>query len=457
MNRFSFITALTLVAGVAFAQAEPGIPQAADVIETAVVESGDATELLQNFINSKGWTEGINAKASGDFIVVVGTGVIAAPPDNKNYNRSRMLAFTKAMLDAKSNLSEFLEQSIASAAEFKATEHEPAEPTPEEKLAMTLTKMPDESICGKCVTLIHKKLDNALAAEGYSVDQARAQAVADYEAAKAKMDSVIASTSFAKAIASTSTSMISGLQSFYVVETKGEIGVVAIWSPALAEMAASMVTGQPVANKSPKKPILQQIPSDEATLLSTFGVQQKINEKGELVLVSYGQSAALTPSKQSQKNAKDQAKLFAQAQIREFAGEAVATSKSLEQAEQTLEFADSSTPEYSNSSAYESFQRTAAAAMKCNGIASIKSWKAVHPVSGKVVYGVVCTWSPSVAEKAREMKSKIESSARDGAMSNRKIPSRAPAKAAASTPAAKPSISSDDYINMGAAGDDDAF
>ena len=454
MNRFSFLTALALVTGIAFAQAEPGVPQAADVSEATVIESGDVTDLLQDFINAKGWVEGVNAKASGDFIVVLGSGVIAAPPNNSNYNRSRTLAFTKAMLDAKANLSEFLEQSIASAAEFRATEHEPETPTPEEQLAIALAKMPDESICGKCVTLIHKKLDNALAAEGYSVEQARAQAESDYAAVKAKYDSVIATSSFAKAIASTSTSMISGLQAFYVVEAKGEIGVVAIWSPALAEMAASMVTGQSVANKSPKKPILQQIPSDDATLLSTFGVQQKINEKGELVLVSYGQSSAMTASKQSQKNAEKQARLFAQAQIREFAGEAVATSTSLEQAEQTLEFADGSTPEYSNSSAYESFQKTAAAAMKCNGIATVKRWKAVHPVSGKTVYGVVCTWSPSVAEKARSMKSKIESTAKDGAMGVRKIPTRTPAKV---TPVAKPSASSDDYINSGAAGDEDAF
>jgi hypothetical protein len=95
--------------------------------------------------------------------------------------------------------------------------------------------------------------------------------------------------------------------------------------------------------------------------------------------------------------------------------------------------------------------------MKCNGIAPIKRWKAVHPVSGKPVYGVVCTWSPSVAEKARETKSAIESTAKDGAMGKRKIPTKTPAKVAVPAPVASPSVASDDYINSGAAGDDDAF
>lgn len=455
MNRFSFLTALALVAGISFAQAEPGVPQAADVTEASIADSGDVTDLTQEFIAAKGWIEGINTKASGEFVVVIGTGIIAAPANHKNYNRPRVMAFSKAMLDAKAKLSEFLEQSIATAAEFRASEREPTNPSPEDQLALSLSKMPNESICGKAVTLVHKMLDNALAAEGYSVEDARAQAQADYATAQAKMDAVIATTSFSKSIASASTSMISGLQAFYVVEAKGEIGVVAIWSPALAEMAASMVTGASVANKSPKKPILQQIPTDETTLLSTFGVQQKINENGELVLVSYGQSAALTASKQSQKDAENQARLIAQSQIREFAGEAVATSTSLDMAEETLEFADGSTPNYSNSSAYESFQKTASAAMKCNGISAVKRWKATHPVSGKIVYGVVCTWSPNAAATARAMKEKIENSAADGAMGKRRIPAKR-VNAPAVTPV-MPTVSNDDFINSGAAGDEDAF
>lgn len=456
MNRFSFLTALALVTGIAFAQAEPGtatdIPQASEVMEVEFEAAGSVDTMLEEFLASKSWTVGINAKKTGEFIVVTGTGVIAAPPTHKNYNSSRMLAYEKAFLDAKANLTEFLARSIATAAEFSTTQHEPEVSSPEEQLASTLAKMPSETICGKVVTLMHKKLDNALAKEGYDVNVERGKVKQEAEAIKEKCDSIIQTASFKKSIADAATSMISGLQTFYTVEATGEIGVVAIWSPALAEMAASMVTGQVVANKSPKKPILQQIPQDAATLLSTFGVQQKINEKGELVLVSFAQSSALTASKQSQKNARKQASTLAAAQIRNFAGEAVATSTNLEEAEQTLEFADGSTPDYSNARAYESFQKTAAAAMEVNGIATIKNWSAKHPISGKVVYGVVSTWSPNVAAKARAMKKQIETSARAGALGQRKI-----SGGAAVSTSSKPTVSQDDYIHSGAEGDEDAF
>lgn len=457
-----FLMSLALAAGFAVAQAEPGELAIDAPSEGEISMENDVSTLLAHYLSQKGWAEGVNIKADGSsFIIQTGTGVIAAPKEHPSYNESRSRAFEKAMLEAKGKLSEALEVTIATAAGFQYAEKEPAsDATAEEQMAQTLAAMPDESVCGKVVNLIHKKLDNALAKEGYDASQAKA----DYSAAKAKMDRLVASSSFQRNIAAASTSMISGLQAFYTIESQGasgngEIGVVAIWSPALAEMAASLTNGQPVANKAPKKPIIQQISSDPKVLLSTFGVQQKINERGELVLVSFAQSAAKTNSAQSKKAATSKARLIAQAQIRNFAGEAIQTCSALEEAEVSEEFADSSTPNYKDESAYLTFQKTAAAAMVCNGINTFKTWNAIHPITKKPVFGVICTWSPQAADIARKTKAaKVEASARDGAAGRRSVPGTAAAPAGAPVQRPAPKVDPGaSLLNSGAEGDDDAF
>lgn len=463
MKKFSLFTAVALSMGIAFAQAEPGtptdVPQAADISEGCVVdEDSDITELLQSYLEKKGWTEGDNVKKNGEgFIVVTGVGPISASSSKKNYNLARNNAATMALLDAKSNLAEYLESVIETATELKVTGGTGEESaSPEAQLAQVLANQPDDSICGKCITLIHKKLDNALKAEGYDVDGERQMSQREIEEAKAKIASIMEHESFKNTINRSAKSLISGLQVFYSIEAKGNIGIVAIWSPALAEMASSIVTGQPVADKSPKVPIIKQIPTDKATLLATFGVQQKINEHGELVLVSYGQYQALSTSKRGELEAYKNAKAYADQNIRSFAGEAVVTTRDLEDAQESLVYSDESglSPDYSNTSAYESFQKAASKALPINGIGVIKKWNAVHPVSGKKVYGVISSWSPKGAVTARAYKKKIETEAKDGAMGIRKIRSSSTSTA---TKRVTPSISEDEYINSGAEGDEDAF
>ena len=194
-------------------------------------------------------------------------------------------------------------------------------------------------------------------------------------------------------------------------------------------------------------------------LLSTFGIQQKVNEKGDYVLVSYGQSGARNDSSRSAQAAYDKAALQARAQIRQFAGETVSVSEAQDQAEETLEYDNGALPDYNDSSSYEQYQQSVAAKMKINGIMTVKKWNATHPVSGKPVYGVIMSWSPADADFARSMKKTIEATAKDGAAGRRTVPSSpsvAPAAQRQSTQqTARPTAT--ENIQGGAGGDDDAF
>ena len=430
--------------------------------EAAISEEvKDANILLTEYLDSKGWTEGANENKSGVFMVQVGIGAIQAPVGHPSYNDARVRAFDKAMLDAKAKLAKSLEEEISVAVETAYVEPPKEMNGPEKQLAEAMANMPDDSILGKAKTLIVKKLDNALKAEGYDPDVAKAVGEAKVNELRAKLESISSKDSFKKSITAGATSAISGAQAFYTIEVakgkRAEVGVVLIWSPKLGEMASSLVTGKPVAGTKAKAPIRDQISKDNQVLLSTFGIQQKINEKGEYVLVSYGQSSARNDSSRSAQAAYDKAALLARAQIRQFAGETVSVSETQDQAEETLEYDNGALPDYTDASSYEQYQKSVAAKMQINGIATVKKWNAVHPISGKPVYGVIMSWSPAAAEFARGMKKTIEATAKDGAAGVRRVPAPSSTVGAARGTIQKPTPTMTERIKSGADGDDDAF
>ena len=171
-------------------------------------------------------------------------------------------------------------------------------------------------------------------------------------------------------------------------------------------MAEVMLVGGAVPNGIPKRPIAQQIPSDPVVLLTTFGVQQKLDENGQLVLVAFGQEGAITNSPTAANAAYRKAQLNAFAAIREFAGENVAVGSDMLNAETTTEY-ENAAEEYNNASAFSEKVKATAAKMNISGIVNLKRWKAKHPVSGKYIYGVICTWSPSSAARAQSLKARM--------------------------------------------------
>lgn len=458
MRKLMVAFAAAAACGAAFA-AEESVEDAAP--EAAISEEvKDASSLLTEYLDSKGWTEGANQNKGGVFMVQTGIGAIQAPPGHPSYNDARVRAFDKAMLDAKAKLAKSLEEEISVAVETAYVEPPKEMNGPEQQLAKAMAEMPDDSIFGKAKTLIGKKLDNALKAEGYDPDAAKAAGQSKVDELRAKLESVSSKDSFKKSVRAGATSAISGAQAFYTIEVvkgkRAEIGVILIWSPKLGEMASSMVTGKPVAGVKPKTPIRTQITNDSKVLLSTFGIQQKIDENGDYVLVSFGQSGARNDSSRSAQAAYDKAALQARSQIRQFAGETVSVSEAQDQAEETLEYDNGALPDYTDSSSYEQYQKSVAAKMKINGIMTIKKWNSVHPVSGKPVYGVIMSWSPKTAEFAREMKKTIEATAKDGAAGRRTVPAVQAATQRQSTQSvAKPTAT--ENVKGGAAGDDDAF
>ena len=384
-------------------------------------------EFLESQNGGEGWDRGANFKKNGSlFVVQMGVGAIQAKPESISYNDARFQAFEVAMMKAKAELAGYLETEIETAANYSYIEPPMGEKTAEQELAEAIANQPDDSILGKAKTLVSKKLDNLLKKEGYDADAARTQGKAKTDEIKAKLATVTGKESYKKMVKSAARTVLSGAQAYYTVEAvkdgRAEIGVVLVWSPKLAEMASSLVTGKPVAGVKPKTKVRNQINKDLNALLNAFGVVQKIDEQGEYVLVAFGQSGARSTNSASVDMARAKARQNAQAMIRSFAGETIVYSQAQEQASETLEFGEESLPDMRDLSSANRLIRTASAKMDINGFSTIYSWNAKHPISGRTVYGEVVTWKPSAAAVARRVKAQIETTARDGAAGRRTVP-----------------------------------
>lgn len=441
MKKLMITLAAVAAFGALFAQNAAATAPETTSQEKCAIEEKDVDAMMDEYISSKGWVEGLNTKADGSkFFIAKGSGVIQAPRNSQSYIDSRVNAFNKAMLEAKKAMVEYLGVDIATDTAKEYAEGSAVNPPPpannEEALMMELAD--------KGKKLLLKKINDELAKQG--IDPAK-----DPAAAKAALGKQLNSEKYRKMITSVARAKVLGLQACSTFEGtptngKGEIGVVAIWSPKLQAMAASLVTGAPVPPVGAKKPIAQQISNDAATLISTFGVQQKIDEAGDLVLVGFGQAGAVSDSKMSGKAAQTKARANALAAIREFAGEQVAVATDTLNAETAEEF-ESGAEAYENESAMKEKIAASAARMNIAGVAPLKNYKFKHPINGKTVYGVALTWCPKQAVQARELKR---------TMANPTATSRALAPKPAA-PAAAPVAPARSFNAAGQGADADAF
>lgn len=390
MNKLILSAMCLSAVGIVCAQEAAPAPEAISQ-ETCAIEEKDVDTMMDEYIASKGWTEGLNEKNGKKFFVAKGSGVIQAPRASQQYIDSRVNAYNKAMLEAKKAMVEYLGVDIATETAKEYAEGSAVAPTPTEV----------QEVGSKLKSFLYAKLNKALASEGIDPVQ-------DPAAAKAALGKQLNSESYKKMISTMAQAKVVGFQAACTFEgtpasDKGEIGVVAIWSEKLQQMASSMVTGAKVPSVGAKTPIASQVSSNPQVLMSTFGVQQKVDENGDLVLVAFGQAGAASESKMSANAAKTKAKQNAMAALREFAGEQVAVATDTLNAESSEEF-ESGAEVYSNESAMKEKIAAVAGKMNIAGIAPLRNVKAKHPLNGKTVFVCALTWCPKQAGQARALK-----------------------------------------------------
>ena len=161
------LAAIAATTALCAAFAQEAAPEAIVATEAAV-EAKSVHDMVDEYLNAKGYSEGENAKGGKSFYVAVGYGVIQAPLESRSYIDSRVNAYNKAMLEAKAKMAEYLEVSIRT-----ETEHDYSEGN----WGGTATAGDDElSIDAKIKRLIMAKLDKELLTEGLDPNETNAEA-----------------------------------------------------------------------------------------------------------------------------------------------------------------------------------------------------------------------------------------------------------------------------------------
>jgi hypothetical protein len=379
----------------------------AEVMERSagsVSEKVTARMLAEDLLQSKGWKHGLNTNEKGDdFFVTIGTGDIQAALDNPNYLDSRANAYDKAALDAWRQIRQFVGETIQSGASSFYKEATGVPTTGEEP---TVTEKKVES-------LLTATLDNLLRKSG----------VEPASATPEQKESALTSETFKKSASSLATGPIIGVQSYATFEGPGggkgyQIAVVAVWSEKLQKLAESMLYGTAAPVGTPGKSAKDWIPAETSSLVCSFGVQMVRDEKGQPILLAYGQSRPVSESSRSVDAAYAKAFLEAKSQLRFFAGAQAKVLDDLQKQETTDEYSDA-TKEYNSVNYFAQSTDVFAPPEKFSGISQVKSWTYIHPITKKQMAGVIAMWSPESALVANRIGARMSSQPKGPAATTR--------------------------------------
>jgi hypothetical protein len=129
----------------------------------------------------------------------------------------------------------------------------------------------------------------------------------------------------------------------------------------------------------------------------------RTNERGELVLVSFGQSSPRLGSARSADAAKKKANVQAYGEMRRFLGELVASAETDAEASSLTEYADK-TSEFKSASRFTEEASSRGEKLTMPGVLEAYTWSKQHPQSDRETQGCVLVLSVSEMIEANELR-----------------------------------------------------
>lgn len=396
----------------------------------------DARDQAQEFLSSKGWGEGVNPNGMW---VVIGKSSLPCGANSKDFDQCRRQAYEEAMFQAKRAMVKRLADRVRTEIERRYAEGDVLKRMSQQR---QVTIAAEPSLMDKVVALADNVISKELADRGVQVgpsadnkawtDEERKKSE---EAARKEAQQLLSKKEFRSAVESVASCEISGIQAYRTFEyvpagKNGSIAVIAIYSEKSDELQRALLGLGPVPSGAPKEPIAAWARSEgPQSLLYTFGVQPRTNEKGEVVLVSFGQSTPITDSEDSLDAAEEKADLAASGAARSFLGELVMSQQMQVEASTLKQFADNAAA-FESQSAFTSAIKATAETLSMPGGNVVYNWKMKHPLSNKVTCGVVKVYSVSdalMANKLREKFNALAASRGGRGISDKQPPSTPPA------------------------------
>jgi hypothetical protein len=361
----------------------------------------DADTAAKNYVlTTKKWELGFNRKKSPGFYVVISSARIHSG-DADTFAERRSQAATEAMLGAKIQIAEYLANQVSTELERVITTRSPGAAAKE---ASTPKDTGMESIVTKLTTLANHEIDNLLRARG--IDPSAATEAQRAELAK----QIVGRKEFKQAVKSEAETQVVGLQAFRTFESigagEGKIAVVAVYSDKYIGLQRALTgqTGSTTPKGAPGDPISQWANEQGAdVLLYTHGAQVRVNETGELVLVGFGQSSKEDMDGLGEQVARDEARLLAQGELRNFLGSLITSEQSSSRAS-TMESYSDKTSAFTSQSESKARAKEVADKLSMPGMLEVFTWSNKHPQSELQTYGSVVVLSVSEMIEANELR-----------------------------------------------------
>ena len=402
-----------------------------------ILSSGaNPLDVAQDWVAKQGFEEGRNDYKGKLLYISLGSATINATPDDPNFIDSRYLAFQRAELEAKAKIALFLGVDLTTSRGSSEREISPKDRAQLEEIVNTsptiqknskLMEVSDTiySLFQKGKILVGAKLDQEIKKTGVDVTEERREAEQRVSAIQAKRDRKGRLQRISQASLKAAASVFQDIQGTQIYQSfEGpykndyQIVVISLWSRNLQRLVQSMQEGvapRGLPRKQAKKEIRRQLPKKPDELACLTGVRAYINEHGEHVLLSFGQSGVQVIGGREGKAfelAGKKARLRALASMRQFMGEKIAFTPSEELMEVLALYANDE-QDYRLISQFEEKIKAVSQKQRITGIQGLLTRELIHPFTDRPIVLKVMTWSPSFQAMALELKQTIEQGVKD--------------------------------------------
>ncbi len=356
-----------------------------------------AVDQAQDLLVSRQLEPGFNRNTG--LFVAIGSSAIGANCGDEGFADSREQAFLMAMLDAKRQLAQFIAAQVATEAEQSLRQSSASESTTPQT-ARNPGAVPAE--------LVQRALRMTEPAPGIDIDPATNQKDPP-PAPVQRQRKLLMEQSFKDRLAVVALAEVAGLQAYRTFESTGpkggEVAVIAAYSRSSGDLARSLL-GKGPAPKGVRGVSIPQWARSLSTdqLLYTHGAQLRVDENGDVVLVSFGMSTPAFDSPMLNKQARDDARNEAFRAARLFLGSLIEDLESSTRGEDAKVHSDEVT-KVSNTSERALRIRARADALDLKGGSSVHGWHAQHPCmkQGAETFGCVMKFSLRDAQAANEL------------------------------------------------------
>ncbi len=344
-----------------------------------------------------------------DIAVVRGSALVGKNAHEKDWGKSRSVAYARAYLDAMRDFVERRRSDIRSGTVRDSLQDDHGvieESDPESYL---------DRIGTKSAALLEKKLDNALAEEGLSEREIE-ELTAPQKAIRLR-DAVTRRSTIE---AGGSASGLVPVKTIEVVSCEGDtaIGVMLASSRRMGVLAAQIARGEPIRSDPQRvgTTVTDQLNAlADVDLVTEFGIRRWWDDQGYPVIVAFGQwgwySANLNNRQKDRawRFAKEQAEMQAKAYLSEFINLGTLfvnesdTGSVVEEA--TIRHSSGIGEDVNVENMIDRLVRTAQTESRValTGLSTLRTWSATHPLAkDQELVGAVVYWSPASEDSARQ-------------------------------------------------------